>query len=404
MICTLLLAALTSPTALLFTVPPILAAPAISATGDAESAADSADGVDWFQDGYSRALRRARKLDSLVFLAFVPGTSDYSQKVVAETFPDERVRAELTELVCLRFEDVENRAFEKVRNQYNVETYPTFVLVNPDGSIEDRIEGFIPADPMVDQLQRIKAGTGTVSWHRAEVAAEPDELEHQFSLAQMLENVRAYDDAELTYDAIRSADPRGETTAGARLAMNAVWDELRESSGDDQANWDLEPIYAHMTTVPAGPAAFQGWTSVGNFQASIEGRLADAADAFMSGWEHVTDNSRRGWARGVANFLVTNGGESLDARHQIFAIDLANVAVAEAQRECDAHVTETGTTESEDGGDYESFVAGHVAVLVRCQQAFGHMEDAVVSARRCTELDPENEEYAELLEQLVAQR
>ena len=44
--------------------------------------------VEWYDGGYNKALRVARKDDALVFLAFVPETSNYSKKVVAETFPE----------------------------------------------------------------------------------------------------------------------------------------------------------------------------------------------------------------------------------------------------------------------------------------------------------------------------
>lgn len=392
MLTTILFAALSAPAA----VAPVAAAPV-------PTPAVTSEGIAWFEDGLTRALRSAKRNESLVFIAFVPETSAYSQQVVAETFPDERVTAELAELVCLRFDDQADRRFQTASERYNVESFPTFVLATPDGDIEDRIEGFIPADPMIEQLKRIKSGVGTVSWHRAEVAGEPDQLGHVYSLAQMLDAVRDYDEAERTYALIRSEDPRGETAAGARLAMSAVWDALAESSGEDKSEWDLSAVHAHLATVPEGVPAFQGWTSVGNFHAGLEGQLGHAADAFAKAWEHVPAQPKRSWARDVANFLVATGGESLAERHQAFALMLASTAVAEAERERDEYVAENGTSESDDGGDYDSWVATHLSVLVECQRVFGQTEAAVASLQRCTELDPENPEYPERLANLVAQ-
>jgi hypothetical protein len=361
--------------------------------------------VQWYEGGYNKALREARKSDSLVFLAFVPDTSNYSKKVVAETFPDEAVAAELSDLVCLIFDNEQDSRFESVRRLFNVETYPTFVIANAKGKIEDRIEGFIPAEPMVEQMQRIKAADGTVGWHRKQVEEEPDDLSHVYSLAQMLDGVRDYKEAKRSYNQIRRVDPKGETAVGARLILNDVWEMVRESGGEDKAQWDLEPVYTHLAEVPSEEAAFQGWTEVGNFYAGQDGRMGDSADAFMHAWEHASEeDSARDWARDVAAFLANQEHGALEDRHGEFAIQLASASVERAQIVCDEYVAENGSTKSEDGGDYNAWVASHVAVLVQCQQAFGSEVDAALAARRCVELDPENEEYGERFEHLLASR
>ena len=376
-------------------------APATLPASDLDTA-DSA--VEWYDGGYNKALRVARKDEALVFLAFVPETSNYSNKVVAETFPDAAVAAELADLVCLKFDNEDDARFQSVRKIFNVETYPTFVIANPKGKIEDRIEGFIPPEPMVEQMQRIKAGEGTVGWHRELIEEEPDDLGHVYSLAQMLEGVRAYKEAERTYASIRRKDPKGETPVGARMILNDVWQLVAESGGEDKAHWDLTPVYEHLSEVPNEVAAFQGWTQVGNHFAGLDGRMGDSADAFMHAWEHAAeDDSSRGWARDVAAFLASQS-ESLEDRHGEFAIELAMVSVDRAQVVCYEHVAENGTTKSEDGGDYQAWVASHMAVLVQVQQTFGQVAEAAVTARRCVEMDPENKEYEERFGDLLAAR
>lgn len=373
---------------------PVATAPATLTIGE--------PGVTWFEGSYNKALREARSDDRLVFIAFVPPTSDYSTKVLEETLPDAAVGAELADLVCLRFDDEDDARFQQVRRTYNVESYPTFIITNGRGDIEDRIEGFIPVEPMIEQMRRIKRAEGTVSWHRALVDEEPDNLEHQYSLAQMLEGVKDFKTAGKTYDAIRRADPEGRTSTGMRLILNEAWEQVAHEGGDDRNAWDLHPVMERLAGA-SDEAAFEGWTGIGNFYAGIDGKLGDSIDAFMVAWQHVPDDSARGWGKGVASFIVENGGDELSPEHQQFALALATRAVEEAQHTRDEYVAENGTTESEDGGNYDTWLAGHIDVLVWCQMSFGQHDAAIASCRRTLELDPENAEFQGRLEMLLAQ-
>jgi hypothetical protein len=387
----------------MFTTALILFAISSSPTLEPIAAPSAGDhGVVWFEGGYNKALRKARADDSLVFIAFVPDTSTYSTKVLEETLPDATVGAELADLICLRFDNENDARFEQLRRTFNVETYPTFVVTNARGKIEDRIEGFIPVEPMVQQMQRIKSAEGTVSWHRAQVEEEPDNLEHQYSLAQMLDGVKDYKTAGKTYDGIRRADPEGHTAPGMRLILSETWNQVAEAGGDDRANWDLEPIRQRLSGA-SDEAAFEGWNGIGNFYAGIDGKLGDSIDAFMVAWKSVPESNTRSWAKGVASFIVENGEDDLDMKHQRFALELAARAVEEARRDRDEHVAEYGTSESEDGGDYDSWLASHIDVLVWCQMAFGDHDQAVASCRKTLELDPENAEFQGRLAMLLAQ-
>ncbi len=356
----------------------------------------------WFEDGFNKALRKARSEERLVFIAFVPDDSDYSRKVLEETLPNEAVSSELSDLICLRFDNKNDARFEQVRRTYNVESYPTFVFANSRGKIEDRIEGFIPVEPMLQQMERIKAAVGTVGSYRAKLEEEPDNLQFQYSLAQMLDNVRDYKSAEKTYDGIRRADPKGKTAVGMRMILDEKWLEIAEAGGDNRAEWNLDPILSQLEGATS-EAAFEGWNAVGNFHAGVDGQLGQSIDAFIAAWENIPEDSSRGWARGVASFIVENGDDDLDRQHQDFALKLATVAVDQAQREFDEHVAEYGSSKSEDGGDYAPWLASHIDVLVWCQMAYGERSAAIASCRRTLELDPENAEFQGRLDMLLAQ-
>jgi hypothetical protein len=72
----------------------------------------------------------------------------------------------------------------------------------------------------------------------------------------------------------------------------------------------------------------------------------------------------------------------------------------------DEHAAETGSSKSEDGGDYDTWLAGELDLLVWCQYNYAadsnRMELALATCCRCIELDPENAEYQGRLEMLLA--
>jgi len=367
------------------------------------SASAGEAGVAWFEDGFNMAVREAAKRDTLVLIALAPDWSGYSNKLIDETFADERVAAAVGDIVCLKFR-VEDSNFQQVRKMFNVEDFPAIVFANGKGRIEDLISGFIPPEPLLEQLERVKRGEGTVGWHRNKVAEAPDDLEQQYNLYSMLLNVSSHREADKVLAGIRTADPKGETRTGARLIFDDVWDEVKERGGDDPADWDLTPVHEHLSKVKLPAARVDGWNRVGNFHASA-GHMGASFDAFMNSWNDISEDGALDFGSSVAWFIMENDEGKLEQRHKDFALHLADRVATLATKARDEYVAEHGTPTSEDGGDYDKWLAGKLDLLVWCQFNYGTSaeatEKALAACRRCIELDPENEEYQGRLAMLL---
>jgi hypothetical protein len=367
--------------------------------------------VDWYEHGYNKALRDARVGDQLVLVALVPEWSDYSRQVAEETFTDPRVAEAMGDLVCLKYE-VDDAHLRQVSKIYNVENFPAIVFANSKGKIEDLIQGYIPPEPMLEQLERITAGVGTVGDHQREVDQNPDDLEKQFALMGMLQNVLDWRRAEKVERAIRNADPEAQTTAGARLVMGDIWQEVYASMESDDAALDVEPAVEFLESRREPRVRFQGWQDVGNKLAG-HGDLKGARGAYMAAYENADDDLSGDWAADVARWFLSDEQPDLDADERVFTLELAERSVNSVVAYCEAHAD--GKSAEGDGDGYElseadqdSWLADRLGLLAKAQLHCAPDREAVTlavaTARRCVELQPESEDYQAMLDELVAMR
>ncbi len=377
-----------------------VATPALPAALTPAPAAEEG-GVKWFEGTYNGALATAREQETLVLIAFVPDWSEYSRRMLDEVYADSDVGELLGEMVCVKYEgdDLHSRQVSKI---YNIETYPSIVFARADGQVEDVIFGFIPIDPLFGEVERIRGGENTVSMFEQVVAEDPDDLERRYALYEKLNNVLAYGRAAEQLDAIRTADPEGETVVGSRLKTQEIWDTIQAAS-DDPERWDLAPLFTHLESLELDAARFEGWAGLGNFHASY-GRMAASRDAFAKAWAHVPDDQVMGWGFNVANWIMENDEGDLSLEHQGFVIELSEKAAARAialgEPDDEGNPAETGD-------DYAEWLANRLDQVVRCKFLYGADDErllaqALETCRRTIELAPENPEYRNRLVMLQA--
>ncbi|MCP4895563.1 MAG: thioredoxin fold domain-containing protein, partial [bacterium] len=110
----------------------------------------------WFKGDFAQAQAEARQRDTIIMIDFYTDWCGWCRRYDAETFSDADVREELGNLVALRV-NAEKEGLE-LASQYGVQSFPMVVFVDPDGNEVDRILGFLPPGPFIDQVQRVRAG------------------------------------------------------------------------------------------------------------------------------------------------------------------------------------------------------------------------------------------------------
>ena len=377
----------------------------------APAAPAPADGPAWYAGSYNTALRDARVGDQLVLLALLPEWSDYSRQVDQETFADPRVVAATADLVCVRYTQ-DDAKLRQVSRLFNIENYPALVFVDGKGRVEDLVEGFIPAEPLLEQLARITAGVGTVGDHQARVDEAPDDLDRQHALLTMLRNVRDWSRAEQVAAAIRQADPEAQTPAGSRLAREALWQQVWAAAEHDGGTPDLAPVLEHVESRAEPRTRFEGWNEVANTLAG-QGDAHGARHAFHTAWTAMDGEPSGSWAASVASWMLNDESAELSHDERAFTLALAEFAVSATEQTCEAgEACKDGACIAEGCGlseeQHDSYAAERLALLASAQLTCApHDQAATLAAatlERCVALAPESHEYRAMLDELVARR
>ena len=403
--------------------------------------------LDWYANGYNKALREAKANDAPLLIAFAPDWSDYSNKLIAETFASADVAEALSDTICLKYTTEDGNMTSLVK-RYNIEQFPAIVVAMPNGDINELITGFIPAEPLLEQLYRIDLVDNTVASHRLAVEQNPDDLGMQYALAQKLASCWDWRNHEKTLKAIRRADPKGETLGGAKVVVDELMQTLEWPADDSGEQVDLSGVLAAVGKSTSDAVRFEGFNRIANTQAQM-GQLGSSRRSFMSAWETAPKDQAANWAHGVANFIVTYDEGDLTADEKAFAVKLAYAAARDAEKTCAGEIAKCeaggegemvceagdgceGCESCEggdmakgggmaDGGDGEGYGDGYASpeaqvanlnrwlatrlnLLSQVQYLYGEGNEgdrarlAVGTMQRCCALDPENEDYIAILD------
>lgn len=364
--------------------------------------ASSDQGV-WHDGSYNSALRRARQEGKPVLIALVPDWSDYSKRMVAETFPDPTVAALMADMVCVKYEQEDNRSLQVAR-MYNVTQFPTVVVTQPDGTLEDVVIGFFPAQPLVSELQRILAGNGTLADFIARVEAAPDDHAVRFAYAVKLDELGDPAAYQRELDVIRAADPTGATLIGARLLQSDVWAKIAADAPGAEDTWDLAPIHTFLDSVSLAEARFDGWNRVAAFEGERQQRAASIAARRRAG-ESANAEQFFDWSAGLVDYVLEADQGDLDP--ELGAWTLALAEELEQRAIAFGQPDESGVVGFPPGDEYDAWLAENLDLLARAQLKYaGDARNrlALATSKRCVELDPGNATYQSRVDLLKSRK
>lgn len=129
-------------------------------------------GVAWFRRSFEEALAEAAKRKTSVFVDFWTTWCGWCKKLEQDTFTNEAVRAELAGFVCVSI-DAESKEGAPIAQRYSATSFPTLVFVEPDGSLRERVLGYLPPGRFLAEARRIADGDGTMTELAERVRREP---------------------------------------------------------------------------------------------------------------------------------------------------------------------------------------------------------------------------------------
>lgn len=359
-------------------------------------------GVVWHDGALSNAVGKAAQEEKLVMLYFWRDGSEYCAKLWHDTLSSEKAQGALGDVVCYSANHGTAQG-AKLFEKFNVETLPSMVFLLPDGSPEDMIGGYIPAEDFVGEVARIRRAEGTVSGLRAAAARAAEEeprgeadLKARYALADRLLVLGQEKEHAALVASIRADDPRGLTVPGARVQLDAVYRHIAEAGGGKQndEHWDLEPLRAHLETVKPKEVRYEGWVRFGDMQAK-RSNIAAACDGYEQAWSVCPEDKRMSFAADIAAYLMKADGERTP-REQKLIVELAEACaeLAEAYGGCG------GECACYSCEDLDGTRAKYVSILAKAYHHVGKDKKARHVAERCVELDPDGG-YEELVARIM---
>jgi thiol:disulfide interchange protein len=102
---------------------------------------------------FEEALARSRSEKKLVFVDFYADWCGWCTRMDEDVFMNARVRRALLDLIPIKV-DVENGGGRGVATRYRVSGLPTFLLLNGDGEVVKRFDGYLPVEEFLVRLGR----------------------------------------------------------------------------------------------------------------------------------------------------------------------------------------------------------------------------------------------------------
>jgi thiol-disulfide isomerase/thioredoxin len=361
----------------LLSAPPI--APGPSAVMARLSAEDHGK-LNWFQGSFEEALAQAKASNKLVFIDFWTTWCGWCKRLNKDTFSDDTVVAEMKDIICLSI-DAESKTGRPIAERFRLKGYPALILLAADGTPEDSIGGYLPPDKFKKEIQRVRAGQGTVGDFKKQVAADKADLDKRFQLAQKLQELGddAGHDAQMAE--IRKLDPEGKSLPLHRLAFEEVIAKITAGFQKDQS-LDTAAMATFLAKETYPELLFQGNASLAQMHAYLADQSEKAGDAnaakqhgadsraaMKAAWKVVPESKLVEYGNSVAGSLY-EARESLAPADKAFALEVAEKVAGAAKDNVES-----------------------IYVYSCCLFMNGRKDEALKQLARCVELDPKNDDF-----------
>ena len=331
--------------------------------------------IEWWTKDFEAALTAAKDKPWPVLMVYCWKDGDEAcASMFSGTLSDEKVQKAVADLLCMGAKDDE--LGKPVLKRYRIEKVPTMLFVAPSGEVIDVLPGYVPIEPFLKEVARIRADKNTIQSLRKQVVADPTQMNIQLQLMRKLRAAGDRDGAMKVVDVMIKADPKGKDPAVAE-AMLARLTEKTFADGVAPADYDLGPLRRFLAKQRNKQILFLGYDRM----AAAEYRRGDlkaAAGWAHKAWKNIPDDELVAWGQNI-QWLAYQHWKDLDKADKgilkrALGVSKKTIQVIEKSKPDDTYLANA--------------MWRHAGVLIVCKkrkEALSLMEEAI-------KLDPKNED------------
>jgi thioredoxin-related protein len=149
----------------------------------------------WLKD-VATAQKKAKEKNQLIFVDLFADWCGWCHRFEQEVIPSQAFQNATDKMVLLRLNTEDGKDGTKFAREYNINSLPTFLVLNPDLVIAGMIKGYVPSAEFPKSLEDVEGKYGDFM---KRVADEPNfskDYAKRFSLAKEFESRAAYAQSE----------------------------------------------------------------------------------------------------------------------------------------------------------------------------------------------------------------
>jgi thioredoxin-like negative regulator of GroEL len=173
--------------------------------------------VDWFEGTLEQALNQAKVDNKLVFVDvgayWCPPCNELDEKV----FTQPNVAAWLRERMVPIHIDAEKGEGPELVERYDVQAYPTLLVLEATGIEKGRVVDFIEPEPLLAKLEAIAAGGNTLAELEEAAKANPEDLEARYRLGHAYALAARREDADNVFVTVVADDSENQAGFASKV-------------------------------------------------------------------------------------------------------------------------------------------------------------------------------------------
>lgn len=128
--------------------------------------------INFREGGFSKALEAAKAENKLVFMDCYTGWCGPCKKMASQEFTQEKAGEYFNpRFVCVKI-DMEKGEGVELRKRYDVNAYPTLLVLNAEGELLCRHAGYMSVDELIDFAENGVKGGGLTDMHKRYASGE----------------------------------------------------------------------------------------------------------------------------------------------------------------------------------------------------------------------------------------